>query len=167
MKKLLIIIICIPLFLSECYAEQEVSKAAEIIGIEKIYDTLPENVEKISGKIDADGQYDSVGALERLWRSTIEKLENEVQSNIESFFSLVLLNLLCAICANLCQEKKIAGYINAAGVCAVADPSLSNKQTSSANFPNQRPESRGPRDGAALESWRGRGNRKTTKAPGQ
>lgn len=126
MKKLLIIIICIPLFLSECYAEQEVSKAAEIIGIEKIYDTLPENVEKISGKIDADGKYDSVGALERLWRSTIEKLENEVQSNIESFFSLVLLNLLCAICANLCQEKKIAGYINAAGVCAVAAMFMGN-----------------------------------------
>lgn len=126
MKKLLILLMIIPLFCTECYAESTVGKAGEIIGIEETYEQLPEHVRKISGRIEADGQYDGAGALKRLWQSSIEKLEKEIKANIESFFSLILINLLCSMCVALCQDKKIPEYINLAGICAVAAMFMGN-----------------------------------------
>jgi len=120
MKKLLIVMLVFSFFSADCYAENFTEKAADIIGVESIYETLPEEIEQISGNLEPDGQYDSGGALRRLWRSCIEKIEEEIRNNMESFFSLVLINLLCAFCSGLCQERKITEYINIAGISAVA-----------------------------------------------
>lgn len=120
MKKLMISLLIFSLFTVDCYAENITEKAADIVGVDSLYETLPEEAKAISGSLENDGQYDSNGALKRLWRSCIEKIDEEIRDNTESFFSLVLINLLCAFCSGLCQERKITEYINIAGISAVA-----------------------------------------------
>jgi len=58
--------------------------------------------------------------LKRLWESCAKKIREEIKENLQGFFSLVLINLLCAFCSGLCQERKITEYINIAGISAVA-----------------------------------------------
>ena len=119
MKMLIGFLLCIPMFVLPVYAEA-VEMATELMGIDEIYGYLPEDAEKISGRLDKNGNYDSGGALKRLYESTLEKLKDELQGNIDSFLRIIMICLLCSVSISFCQEKKIGEYINAAGICAIA-----------------------------------------------
>ena len=126
MKILLITLLCLNFFVMPCYADNTVDETAEILGVDDLYEYLPEDAGEISGKIEENGKYDVDGALKRLFNSFVERLENEIKANIESFLSLVVINLICSFCVAFCPDKKIAEYINIAGICAVAAMFLGN-----------------------------------------
>lgn len=120
MKKVLLILIIMPLFFLSCHADNAAQSALEISGVDRLEENLPGRIRKISGEIKNDGTYDSGGALKRLGTEIIESVDREIKANIQSLFSLIIISLLCAVCGILCADKKTADYINIAGVCAVA-----------------------------------------------
>lgn len=120
MKIFLGIILMFTFFSTDCYAENIAGEAAGVMEIERVYESVPDDIGKISGSLETDGMYDSAGALKRLWESCAKKIREEIKENLQGFFSLVLINLLCAFCSGLCQERKITEYINIAGISAVA-----------------------------------------------
>lgn len=120
MKKIIAILLFLPMFSVNCYAHELVSSALDMIGAEQVAELLPQDAKKISGKIDDDGLYDAGGALERLWQDLLYKLDTQIRENIGSFFSLVVISLTCALCSVLCKDKISVDYINIAGICAVA-----------------------------------------------
>lgn len=126
MKKLFIVLIILPVFLTCAHAENIMDKASELMGVDELYDSLPAQAAEISGRIDSDGKYDVDGALRRLWNGFITDIKDEIDANIKSFFSLIMLNLLCAMCYSLCQDKKISEYINITGICAVSAMFMGN-----------------------------------------
>lgn len=120
MRKLIVFLLLFPIFICTCFAEELVSSAVNISGAEHMNDNLPEDVKRISGKIESDGMYDAGGALKRLWQDIIDKIKSQIRDNIESAFGLVTISILCALCTVLCKDKSSAEYISIAGVCAVA-----------------------------------------------
>ena len=120
MRRFIAFLLFFPLFICTCSAEALMSSAMNISGTDEMNDALSEDVKKISGKIDNDGMYDAGGALKRLWQDILSRLDKQIQENIESFFSLVVTSLACALCSVLCRDKSAVEYISVAGVCAVA-----------------------------------------------
>lgn len=120
MRRILAVILLLPLFTGVCSAEEIMTAAMSISGTGQLVEALPEDAAKITGRLDEEGLYDVGGALKRLWLDILERIEEQIQENIRAFFSLVLITLSCALCAVLCRDKTSADYISIAGVCAVA-----------------------------------------------
>lgn len=120
MRRIIVIIMLLPIFFGVCNAEELMDTAMSISGTDQIIDVLPDDTAEITGRIDEDGMYDAGGALKRLWQNVLSAVEKQIKENIKSFFSLVLITLSCALCAVLCRDKTSVDYINIAGVCAVA-----------------------------------------------
>lgn len=78
----LLALIIMPLFAGGAYAETLSEKAAGATGATAAEQALPESVRGISGRIEADGQYDAPGALERLWRKMLDTAAQEIKGNL-------------------------------------------------------------------------------------
>lgn len=120
MKRAIVLLLMLPLFLCRAYAEELYESAKYYSGITQLGENIPENVKRISGGIDEKGYYDAGGALKRLARDIGQQLRVQFQINLRSFFSLILISLVCALCAALCKNKSGVDNINTAGICAVA-----------------------------------------------
>lgn len=120
MKFLLSLILIMPLFFSVCHAEGVVDSAKIISGVAELGSNLPDDIERISGGIDERGLYDAGGALKRLWENISTQFKAQLEQNLRSFFSLILISLICALSGTLCKDKTAMDYINIAGVCAIA-----------------------------------------------
>lgn len=118
MKKLLVLILLVPLLHTRAYAEG----LAESVGAEwdayAVRDALPEELRDLGGELRLSGDYDGVGALERLWNKVLSVLRDRLREESRSFFALLSVCMLCAAGAALCSEKKYAEYIQIAGCAA-------------------------------------------------
>ena len=69
MKKLIAILLIIPLFSTTCYAEELYDSAAEDLGVYSVEEGLSGEEKEISGELELSGNYDTGGALSRLWKT--------------------------------------------------------------------------------------------------
>lgn len=110
----------LPLFISNCYADNIFENAADIMSIYDVEDSLPQSGREISGKLKIDGTYDSSGALKRLWKSLVSSLVLFLHSEIKNVLELIGIALFSAVSASLTPNKKIQEYINILSCCAAA-----------------------------------------------
>lgn len=115
----LLALIITPLFAGSAYAETLSEKAAGATGATAAEQALPESVRGISGRIEADGQYDAPGALERLWRKMLDTAAQEIKGNLQSASALAAIALCTALASSLSPGGTAQG-ISIAGVGAAA-----------------------------------------------
>ena len=118
MKKLIIVLLLTPLFITTACAEDIYEKAASGMGVYEIENSLPAEAKDISGKLTLNGNYDSYGAIQRL----IEKVKGALYENLSKLWGpaakIMCLTVLCALSGNLSSDKKIQSYISIAACCS-------------------------------------------------
>lgn len=122
MKKLLLILLILPLLGSECYA----INAAEAFGALDAEAMLPENIQDVTGKLEADGSYDTTAAVGRLAKQAIEAVRNELHGNISLIASMLSIGIASALALTLSKDSSIQYYVNLISVCAEAALLLGN-----------------------------------------
>ena len=119
MKRLFVLLLLMPCFITTCHAEDIYASAARETGIYAV-EKLEGDAGDVAGELRLDGSYDTGGALGRLWKGLLEKLRAELQSSAGFAAGLVAVALLCALAGSLCTSAGIRDYINLAGCCAAA-----------------------------------------------
>lgn len=119
MKKLLLILLILPLFGSVCSAEGIEEETARAANIEQVEEGLEQSEREISGELLLDGSYDARGALGRLWDRLVLNVQAQFKQELRSFSALVVIALLCGLASTLCPGKKIPEYLELAA-CSTA-----------------------------------------------
>ncbi len=120
MKRLLCLLLLIPLFPSRAYAEEPKEDEllyAQLYGIEE---SLPEEERAISGEIKLDGSYDARGALARLWERVRAGLASQLRKELHFAGILVAISLLVGLAGALCLPQVGAEPIEITACCAAA-----------------------------------------------
>lgn len=120
MKKILAFLLILPLFVTTCYAEELYDGAAEELDIYSVEKGLPADTRDISGKLELSGEYDTGGALSRLFQSLLETVSAELKKELKSVFAVAAISVFCAAGMSICAEKGMGEYINIAACVAVA-----------------------------------------------
>lgn len=120
MKKLVVMLLILPLFSFSAYADSVYSDAAAISGADRLEENLNGEARYISGSISQDGVYDAPGALKRLWQSVIEKALEALDDNLNSTAALVGIGLLSSCACCFVTDRTVQSYVDMAGVCVAA-----------------------------------------------
>ncbi len=110
MKKLLVFLLIIPFFTITCYAEELYDSAAEDLGVYSVEQGLSGEEKEISGELDLSGDYDTGGALSRLWKSLLEKISAAIKAEWKSVFVIAAISFTDkrAFCLNKSRISSIA-----------------------------------------------------------
>lgn len=120
MKRLIIIIILmLPIFTVQGYADNVYTRTGESWGADAIEEAVPESVQDISGELALDGSYNTPNALERLWQKFISDVKKYIKNDIKTASALIGISFLCAACSTLCSDKSAEKFVSTVGCCAV------------------------------------------------
>ncbi len=119
MKKLLLILLLFPLLTGSAWAEDASAQLAGELDIEAVRDALPEELRELGGELSV-GDYDGVGALERLWERLLALVKDNLKESAREALAVLGLALLCALAALLAQKQVQADCIELAGCAAAA-----------------------------------------------
>lgn len=114
MKKLIMVLLLLPFFSVTACAELDIG--IDMSGLES---ALPEETRSLSGELVLDGEYDSTGALQRLWTGFCRRFSESLNEEWRTIFGVAAISLFSAAAASVCPVKKTADYIHIAS-CAVA-----------------------------------------------
>ena len=120
MKKIILILLLCPLFVTQSYAEDLGAKMAELLDVNQVETALPDDARDVSGMLRMDGGYDTEGALHRLSRQFFLSVKAQFLTSLHAATALFSLALLCALRASFCQSKEIRNTIDRIGCCAAA-----------------------------------------------
>ena len=120
MKKLLLVLLLCPLFVTSARAEGLLEETGRSVGLEALEEALPEEQREISGTLTVDGGYDTGGALRRLWDRLLTDSLAQLKEDLRYAAALVAIAALCAMAGALCTGKAIPEYIQVAGCCAAS-----------------------------------------------
>ena len=126
MKKILLVCLIFPMFIINAYALDIENEAALEFGADRLYDVLDEEEKNISGKLSLDGDYDTSGAMARLWKNFLEKLVLELKNSVEFITALVALCLLGAFASSLCTQKTASVAVEVIACASAAAYMLGN-----------------------------------------
>lgn len=129
MKKILIIILFLPLFTVQAFADDPYFSAGESCGAEAIAEAVPESVIEISGELAVDGSYDIQKALDRLWQSFTGSIKRYIRSELKTASALIGISFLCAACGALCTDKSAERFVSTAGCCAAVYLTISGNES--------------------------------------
>lgn len=115
----LLILFSSPLFSLNAYAEDIYTKAAEQFGATNLDEALSDEEKQISGELSFSGNYDTGGALARLWKKFVNQIVDELRDNAEHFTSLLAVALLSTVVSTLCVSKEISLFSEIIG-CGTA-----------------------------------------------
>lgn len=119
MKRLLFILVLIPLFISCADAADIYAETARITDANAVEEALDSDTRQISGKLEIDGSYDYKSALKRLWSDIVIKAADRLKYELKYGLELTVIALLCSCAASFAQSSKIMPYINIVS-CAAA-----------------------------------------------
>ena len=119
MKRLLLIMLLAPFLIVSAYAEDGSTPPDAGFDVRAVRDALPEDVRDVGGELRLDGDYDSAGALERLWNRFLGQIADSLRESAREVFAVLALAMLCTLGSVLTQGQKQAEYIQIAG-CAAA-----------------------------------------------
>lgn len=120
MKKIICVLLLLPLFFGRAYAENVDEEFADMTGIYDVEKALGEEEKKITGELRLDGGIDVGGAFKRMLNNFREKALEGLRSEIKFVLAILAVSVLCALASSLCAEGNIPDYIQIAGCCAVA-----------------------------------------------
>ena len=120
MKKLLLILLLCPLFVTSCRAEGLMEQAAAQTGAAQVEQALPEAERQISGPLRLDGGYDTDGALKRLWTRLADKARESFNESLRHAVSLLGLSAVSALAGSLCRDKNVGAFAEQCSCCAAA-----------------------------------------------
>ncbi len=123
MRRLIILILLLPLFITTAYAQDVYEAAAEQTGVYDMERELEDEALDVSGRLKVDGSYDVQGALERLVKKLLSELKAELHSSLSFAAGLAAIAVLCSLSCALCGSSKIQAYVELAG-CGVAAAAL-------------------------------------------
>ena len=118
MKKLMILILLLPLFRLSASAETVEGELAGRIGVYGMEQTLDAEAREISGRLITDGSYDVRDALKRLIEGVLERARAELHGSLRVLSSLAALSVLSTVSDSLCPNqtaRKYAGLACCAG----------------------------------------------------
>ena len=119
MKRLLIFLLIIPVFIGRAYAEGLDASAMDVFDAKAMERGLSGEEAAISGSVGLE-RYDAGAALSRLWRAFADKLRAELQSSLGFAANLLALLFLNAFLCAVCSEEKIRNLIEISAACACA-----------------------------------------------
>ena len=120
MKKILFILLLLPLFLLRAYAETPESDADDLFGTHALTDELTEDELSISGELRIDGGYDTKGALGRLWEHFTDSLQGAFQAELRLAVTVAALLLLTGLVTSICSDAKIRALAEIIGAGALS-----------------------------------------------
>lgn len=116
MRKVLLVLLLLPVFFGKAYAEGPTEKALQIFDTAQMETGLSEEERAVGGNIGQAG-YDVASALSRLWQSFVLKLKEQTRAELGFAVKLLALVFLCAFCTTVCTDEKIRGLIEICSVC--------------------------------------------------
>ena len=118
MKRLLCILLLLPLFVSKAYAETDYAAIGDVFGVREMESPLQEEERRIAGQLSVDGGYDSRGALNRLWMSFLRHCRAAVRETLGLGTQLAAILLCCSLGGTLIDDRKNQIWIELAGCSA-------------------------------------------------
>ena len=106
MKKLLLVLLLLPLFGTRAWAED----AFDIFDAPAMQQGLTAEERAIGGELHPDG-FDAASALARLWQSAVQHFRARFLAEFGFAAELLALVLLCGAARAVCPTEKIAGLI--------------------------------------------------------
>ncbi|MBQ9687187.1 MAG: hypothetical protein IJV41_11710 [Oscillospiraceae bacterium] len=120
MRKLILILLLIPWFVTPAYADFPYEQAAEEFGTGAMEQGLTEGERSVTGSLQLDGRYDVDGALHRLVKALIENVKSEIRRNIRFSAELIVLVFLCALVVIGTEGHKAGQFAEICCVCTAA-----------------------------------------------
>ena len=120
MKKLILLILILPIFTVSAYGEALQDEIIMSSGLDEIQKALPEKEREISGELKLDGSYDFNSALKRLGAGFTEKIKEALKSELGIFTSLMAVIFICSIGASLSLDGAFQDYMQISGCCFAA-----------------------------------------------
>ena len=119
MKRLLIVLLLLPLFHASAYASGLADQTLSIFDTTQMENGLSTEEREIGGKIGTDG-YNVRAALTRLWRSFALRLKERVHEELGFAAKLLGLVLLGTFSTTMCTDEKVRGMIEICAACTAA-----------------------------------------------
>ena len=120
MKKLLLVLLLVPLFMGTCCAESLEEETAQITDIYAVENGLDEEARDISGDFRIDGTYDARGALVRLLEHFWDRTREELRQELHFGIVLIAIALLCSLASAVCPGSKIPETMELISCCTAA-----------------------------------------------
>ena len=118
MKKLLCILLLLPLFVSKAYAETDYAAIGDVFGAQEMEAPLREEERGIAGRLSIDGGYDGRGALHRLWTSFLRHCRDAVRETLGLGTQLTAILLGCSLSSALIADRKQLLWVELSGCSA-------------------------------------------------
>lgn len=129
MKKLLLMFLIFPFLVVTADAEDVALPMSDALDASAVKDGLPEEIREIGGELRYGGDYDSTGALERLWNRLLSDIIDSLRVSAREIFSVLALAVLCALGISFPAGQKRNENIQIAG-CAAASCMLADGMNS-------------------------------------
>ena len=113
MKKLLMILLLVPLLITAVWAE---GGGVDVSGVEE---GLDEETREISGELVTDGSYDVDGAIARLFAKVKEELADRAREELNSLTRIIAIAAVCTTAEAVCSDKKASELIALCACSAV------------------------------------------------
>ena len=120
MKKLLMILLLLPLFSMSAYAEMPVGETEDIFQTERLTEGLRDEELLVGGELRMDGRYDTRGALRRLWERFYQVAVDAMHENVTQLVGLSALLLFTGLASAACGSGSIRSLIELLGTCGCA-----------------------------------------------
>lgn len=117
MKKLFLILILTPIFISGAFAENIGEQTKNVLEVDEIERALPEEGKEITGELRIDGGYDVRGALERLASEFVQSAVKGAREELRACCGIIAIAIAFNIALLISDGKGISGYME---ICACA-----------------------------------------------
>lgn len=118
MKRILCFLLLLPCFWGVCHAEWQTEQVSAYV--DQVEKELGEEERELSGKLRLDGQYDTEGALSRMWDKLLEKGKKQLEAELASVTGILALSVLTALCASCCPDEAQQRAADRIACCAAA-----------------------------------------------
>ena len=118
MKKLLCVLLLLPLFSVPCYAQSISEETAEQTGAYQVQDGLSQDELEISGKLRLDGSYDAMGALARAWQRLTSAVRKTLRAELGFAGKILVIAVCCGFSAALSPEARVPRWFEIGACCA-------------------------------------------------
>lgn len=118
MKKLLFLLLLLPLFVTDAYAETDGAAVSDVFHVKQMETTLQADERDITGNLSIDGSYDSKGAISRLWTSFLLQARKALEDTLSMGAKLIAILLVCGIAGTLLPDPKLGTWIELVGCSA-------------------------------------------------
>ena len=126
MKRIIILLIILPMFISTAFAEPLSDEAADIFGADAAEEALSDEARSITGRLRTDGGYDVQGSLERLWKSFVDSAMNAFRSELNVCLELIAVGIVFNLAMTVCTSAGIKPFVNICACAAVAGVLVGN-----------------------------------------